>query len=47
VTYPAIAGPYKLSFKILSATIERDTDTFGKMGPYVVVTYTTAANKQI
>lgn len=47
VTYPAIAGPYKLCFKILSATIERDTDTFGKMGPYVVVTYATAANKQI
>ncbi len=47
VTYPSISGPYKLYFKILSATLERDTDTFGKMDPYVVVTYTTAANKQI
>lgn len=36
---PKFTGPFKLSMKILSATLDRSTDMMGKMDPYVVVNF--------
>jgi hypothetical protein len=40
--FPILQGPYKLKIKFLSATLERDTDAFGKMDPCVSFEFTRA-----
>jgi hypothetical protein len=36
---PKFSGPYKLSMKILSATLDRSTEKMGKMAPFVEIDF--------
>jgi len=36
---PKFAGPFKLSLKIVSATLDRSIDMIGKMDPFVVIDF--------
>ena len=44
--FPILQGPYKLKIKFLSATLERDTDAFGKMDPCVSFEFTRGGTAQ-
>ena len=42
---PQWLGPFKLSVKIVSAIIERNTDMFDKMDPYCIMDFTRGGGK--
>ena len=46
-TIPQTLGPYKLTIKVTTATLDRSTDMMGKMDPYAVVEFTRAGGKTI
>ena len=45
--FPQVLGPYKLTIKLLGATIERSTDMMSKMDPYCVAEFTRAGGKTV
>lgn len=44
---PQALGPYKLTIKILGATLDRSSDMTGKMDPYCVAEFTRGGGKTI